>query len=112
MLLNSNWSNLNSTDVNIAFRELQQNIDHCLDVVAPLKMVKIPNHKIWREPWLTKGLSRSIDKCVRLYSASIKNNSTQECVEKYKIYRNCLTQIKHKAKATYYVQYQKTLATY
>lgn len=68
-------------------------------------MVKIPNHKIWRELWLTKGLSKSIYKCGQLYKTVIKNNSTQESIEKYKTYRNCLTQIKCKARATYYVQH-------
>ena len=67
MLLTTNWSSLNQTNVNLAFHEFQNKIESCLDTVAPLKHTAIPNHKVWREPWITKGLSNLMDKCTALY---------------------------------------------
>ena len=46
-----------------------------------------------------------MDKCAQLYKMSIKNNSSQICIDQYKSYRNCLTKIKQKAKITYYAQH-------
>ena len=49
LLLMTDWSNLHKLDVNIAFSELQNRIDNCINAVAPVKHVTISNHKIWRE---------------------------------------------------------------
>ena len=81
MLLLTDWTTLHQTDVNIAFQEFQNRIESCLDTVAPLKQVIIPEHKIWREPWITKCLSNSMDKCIYLYKKTIKHNSTEKQVE-------------------------------
>ena len=94
LLLMTDWSNLHKSDVNIDFSELQNRIDNCINAVTPVKHVTISNHNIWREPWITKGLSKFMDKCAQLYKLSIKNISSQICIDKYKSYRNCLTKIK------------------
>ena len=60
LLLSSDWSTLNKRDLNIAFKEYQNIIDKCLDTVAPIKQIKIPCHRVWHEPWITKSLSRSM----------------------------------------------------
>ena len=70
MLLTTNWSTLSQTDVNLAFHEFQNKIEIYLDTVAPLKHTIIPTHKIWREPWITKRLSNSMNKCNYLYKKS------------------------------------------
>ena len=93
MLLTTNWLTLSQTDVNLAFHEFQNKIEACLDIVAPLQHSIIPEHKVWREPWITKGLSNSMDKCTSLYKMSLKHNSTKIQEEKYKTYRNCLTKL-------------------
>ena len=77
--------------------------------MAPIKHVTISNHKIWREPWITKSLSKSMDKCAQLYKQTIKHSSNQKCIDKYKSYQNCLTKIKCKAKINYYFQHCYTL---
>ena len=73
-----------------------------LDLVAPIKNNRIPCHKIWQEPWITTGLSRSMNKCTQLYKKSIKCSATPTDNVKYKTYRNALTKIKRKAKEDYY----------
>ena len=109
MLQSIDWNTLNKTDVNIAFRELQTTIENCLDIVAPLKHCIIPEHKIWKAPWITKGLSNSMNKCNTLYKTYLKSNSTNRDEEKYKKYRNNLTKIKRNARVKYYTQQCYTL---
>ena len=84
MLQSIDWNTLNKTDVNIAFRELQTKIENCLDIVALLKQCIIPEHKIWKAPWITKGLSNSMNKCNTLYKTYLKSNSTNRDEENYK----------------------------
>ena len=103
-LLSTDWTNLNNSNVNTALDEFQSKIEECLDSIAPLKIKRIPLHKIWREQWITKGISNSMRKCTQLYKQSIKINSSSNTLHKYKLYRNCLTRIKRKAKIDYYTQ--------
>ena len=74
-----------------------------MDKIAPIKNVTIPSHKIWKEPWITKGLSKSMNTCTQLYRDSLKNNAPLEMQNKYKSYRNCLTKLKRSAKVNYYI---------
>ena len=103
-LLSTDWTNLNNSNVNIALDEFQLKIEECLDSIAPLKIKMIPLHKIWHKQWITKGISNSMHKCTQLYKQSIKTNSSSNTLHKYKLYRNCLTRIKRKAKIDYYTQ--------
>ena len=121
LLLSSDWSTLNKCDVNIAFKEYQNITDKCLDSVAQMKQIKIPSHRVWHEPWITKGLSRSMDKCIKLYRLSIGSNTMPEIENKYKSYRNCLVRVnKEKGKDWLLKQmmlrlkiyYKTTVATY
>ena len=68
-----------------------------------LKTIKIPMHKAWREPWITKGISNSMKHCTHLYKKSLKKDVSTESEIRYKNYRNCLTKIKRKAKTDYYI---------
>ena len=98
MLQSIDWTTLNTIDVNIAFQELQTKIETCLNTVALLKQCIIPEHKIWKAPWITKGLSNSMNKCNTLYKKYLKSSSSNRDEENYKRYRNCLTKIKHNAR--------------
>ena len=77
MLLTTDWTTLNQTDVNLAFNEFHNKIESYLNIVAPLKHSIIPEHKIWKEPWITKGLSNSINKCNYLYKRFLKFGSSK-----------------------------------
>ena len=83
-LLGIDWTNLNNSNVNIALDEFQSKLEECLDSIAPLKIKKIPLHKIWHEQWITKGISNSMRKCTQLYKQSIKINSSSNTLYKYK----------------------------
>ena len=67
LLLSTDWSTLNTTDVNKSFTELQNRIDDCMNAITPLKTITIPRHKVWCEPWITKGISNSMNNCTHLY---------------------------------------------
>ena len=88
---------------------MQTKIKNCLDTVAPLKQCIIPEHKIWKAPWIMKGLSNSMNKCNTLYKKYLKSNSSNIDEENYKKYRNCLTKIKCNARVKYYTQQCYTL---
>ena len=98
------WSTLHHSDVDIAFNQFQLKIEESMDKIAPYKYKTIPNHKIWKEPWITKGLSNSVNKCTQLYKKSLIKDAPQQTYIKYKAYRNCLTKIKHNAKVNYYIK--------
>ena len=102
LLLSTNWSTLNTPDVNKSFTELKDRIEECMNAIAPLKTIKIPMHKVWHEPWITKGISNSMNHCTHLYKKSLKCDAKPDIEIKYKNYRNCFTKIKRKAKAEYY----------
>ena len=61
------WTTLHQSNVNLAFNQLQTKIEECKDKISPVKHVTIPGHKIWKGPWITKGLSNSMNKCTQLY---------------------------------------------
>ena len=102
MLFVIDWTTLHQSNVNLAFNQLQTIIE-CMDKIAPVKHVTIPSHKIWKEPWITKGLSKSMNTCTQLYKDTLKNNTPLEIRNKYKSYRNCLTKLKRNAKVNHYV---------
>ena len=103
MLSQLDWTTLDKENVNTAFQKFHEELNNTLDKIAPLKVVKIPGHKIWHDPWITKGISKSMNKCLKLYKNSIKNGATTQSITQYKNYRNTLTKIKRKAKTDYYI---------
>ena len=103
LMTQENWTNLDKENVNIAFQQFHDKLDHILDKIAPIKNIKIPGHKIWHDPWITKGISKSTNKCLKLYKNSVKTGATVQTILHYKKYRNTLTKIKCKAKIDYYI---------
>ena len=103
LIIQVEWTNLDEENVNIAFQQFHDKLNNILDKIAPLKVIKILGHKIWHDPWITKGISKSMNKCLKLYRNSIQIGATTESIVKYKNYRNTLTKIKHKAKTDYYI---------
>ena len=66
------WTTLHPSNVNLAFHQFQMKIEESMDKIAPIKCIMIPSHKIWKEPWITKGLSNSMNKCTQLYKKTLK----------------------------------------
>ena len=70
-----------------------------LDKFCPKKEIKISGKKIIREPWLTKGLIKCLDKQKHHYKEFLVHRITN-CENKYKVYRNTLQQIIRNVKKT------------
>ena len=119
LLLSTDWSTLSTKDVNKSFAAFQDRIEDCMNAISPLKTITILKHKIWHEPWITKGISNSMNYCMHLYKKCLKVDASSESEIRYKNYRNCLTKIKRKARMDYYttemlclkIQHEKIMAT-
>ena len=95
--------NLNSkTDVNTQFNDFQLLLQSRIQKHCPINTRMTSKQKFRNEPWLTNGLLISSHKQKVLYQASVRKNSPNSSVTKYRNYRNLLTKLKHKCKLNYY----------
>ena len=67
-----------------------------------MKTVKILAKRCYVEPWMTKGLESASKAKLRLYKNSLKSNSTEEDIQRYKHHQNLYNQLKRKLKTDYY----------
>ena len=74
-----------------------------MDKFMPLKKMTKKQKRFKSKPWLSKGIKISINNKNKLYKTCKKSND-QVLFEKYKIYRNILTRIKHRAREKYYAE--------
>ena len=102
--LNSyNWMELlcnsNTEDAfNIFHNVLVESFNTCM----PEKTKRVKNKTYMHEPWITKGIMRSMTKLKQLYIKMLKNKENTTDIEKYKNYRRILQQVKRKTKMHYY----------
>ena len=68
----------------------------------PEKTKRVKNKTGMYEPWITKGIVRSMSKLKQLYIKMLKNKENTTDIEKYKTYRRILQQVKRKTKMYYY----------
>ena len=68
-----------------------------LDKHCPEKRHTIPDKFIFKEPWITKGLLKCLEKQKKYYTKFLKMK-TIENESKYKVYRNILQSVLRKAK--------------
>ena len=96
------WSNIeNGTNVNDAYDTFLQTFGTICDKHAPILKCFV-KQKGARNPWITKAILKSIRRKHKLYSKMISSNHQPQHVEKYKKYRNVLTNVLRKAKRDYY----------
>ena len=102
--LNSyNWmellGNLNTED---AFNTFHNALVGSFNTYMPEKTKRVKNRTGMYEPWITKGIVRSMGKLKQLYIKMLKNKENTTDIEKYKAYRRILQQVKRKTKMHYY----------
>ena len=100
-LNNFNWDNLNMFTVDEAFNTFMMVLNNGLDLFMPIKTKVIKPKNVIREPWVSKGLLRSVRKCKKLFKTSMISNQKVDKI-KYTEYRNQLNKIKRTARHTYY----------
>ena len=102
-LANEEWVDIfREKDVNKAYANFMHKLTYYYDKNIPLVKSKQHNKKI-KNPWITQGILRSIKTRNRLYKLYISKPS-EHTLEKYKQYRNKLTNIIRMSKKTYYSQ--------
>ena len=74
-----------------------------LDRYCPEKKHTIPDKFVHKEPWITKGLINSIEKCKSLYIKYLHQKDTDSEM-KDKVYRKTLQKILQTAKRNYYTE--------
>ena len=64
-LLDENWSKYISDNLSLeeSFNNFHTHLTQKIDQFLPYKTIEIHNHRLRREPWLTKGLEKSMKKC-------------------------------------------------
>ena len=73
-----------------------------MNKVAPIKKVKISGKQRFCEPWLTKGIEKSIHKKNKLYKETLKKGASAVTIDTYKNYRNTYNKLKRQANIQYY----------
>ena len=102
-LKQQNWNeelkNLNTED---SFDKLQSIVQTGMNMYMPQITRKCTKKERIHEPWITKGIKKSMTKQRVLYKISINKKATEENKRKYKEYRGQLQRIKRQSKREYY----------
>ena len=85
----------NGNNVNDAYDKFLQTFGAICDKHGPILKCSV-KHKKARNPWITKAILKSIRMKHKLYSKVVSSNHQAQHVEKYKKYRNVLTNVKGK----------------
>ena len=95
------WHNtLQQTDADMAYEIFIQNFLFYYNKNIPLVKAKTFNKT--KQPWITKGIMRSISKRNNLYKEALKSENKNENMTEYKKYRNILTSIIRLSRKLFY----------
>ena len=101
-LLTKPWETIyNCTTPDAAYDNLIKYINDSIEVSIPVKSVRCRTTA--QNPWITKGIVKSIKHKNKLYKCYLTNPST-ETKKKYSTYRNKLTHIIRKSKSNHYTE--------
>ena len=102
-LRNRNWMELNNMTVNESSEKLTSEIKKVMDFYAPEKTMSVKKSESKScQPWLTKGLKRSAQKCHQMYRTVARKDRNSIDFQNYRTYRNTLNSLRRKAKFDYY----------
>ena len=94
-------------NVNSHAHELTTLFKAVLDKHAPLRAMSRNEKRLGKEPWITRGLLKSIRTKNKLYNTCYKSDDVAK-TQKYKKYLNKLTHLKNISKRNYYESLIKT----
>ena len=98
-----NWMELlGNSNTEDAFNIFHNALIGAFNTCMPEKTKRIKNKPCKHEPWITKGIMKSIVKQKQLYIKTLKNAQDISGLEKYKTYKRILQQVKRKTKLHYY----------
>ena len=93
---------IDPNDVNLSTNRIHELLVAKIDHHLPLVTRQVNYKNVRREPWLSAGLLRCIKRSKKLYSRSIRHNSTESDCLVYKDYCRTLAKTKRLAKKQYY----------
>ena len=97
------WKDLlQDKDANESYICFQTEFKSILDTEAPTKTIKIQPKRILKEPWMSPGLLKCVQKQKLLFKEFLHNKKMDKFHRKYKDYRNQLTKILRRTKEDYY----------
>jgi len=79
-------------------------LENALNKFAPEREIRITRKNVIREPWMTKGILKSIHTRDKLYKKCMQKNKNEELWKDFIDYRNKFNSIKRIAKETHYKQ--------
>ena len=92
----------NSMDINECINLLTKRINKTVDLCCPEREIEHKKHKIYQNPWMTKGLIKSLHNSHKKYS-KIKTLPPHHLKRiEYNAYRNVLNRTKKRAKITHF----------
>ena len=98
------WESVYKADnVNRAYNNFIETFTMICDKHAPF-VERRKSSVNTRKPWITRAIKKSIKVKHKLYKKMIVSKFKDECVSKYKRYRNLLTTVLRNARRTYYCQ--------
>ena len=102
-LMGKDWIGLlTGMTCNEKFNQFSDTVNVVLDETVPMKTIKISAKCHYVVPWMTKGLESASKTKLRLYKDSLKSNSTENDVQRYKHHQNLYNQLKRKLRTDYY----------
>ena len=108
-LKSTDWDDIinNELPLEETFNLFHSHLVKRIDQFLPYKTIEVHNHRLRREPWLTKGLEKCMKKCKLLYQQQLRGSNSKK--EKFKNYRYVLNKVKRTAKRQYYIDRCNTL---
>ena len=98
-----NWEDaLNGLSTEESFSYFHNKLTQTLDKVSPDKMVTVSKKHTPTDPWMTKGILKSLTRQKSLYLEQIRHK-TEASTNKYRTYRNRLKKLIHISKQTYFM---------
>ncbi len=104
MLIATDWSMLDTLDVDKQFERLVEILNMYLDECAPQKHIQIPYKYAIRNKWMSRELLNSFRHLRKLRRLASGRNNEHEAVIEYKRYRNLYNRSIRAAKNTYYCE--------
>ena len=100
-LKNEEWNIDHNLSLNENFKNFHNNLIELVDHFLPITNRIVCTKTLRREPWLTPGIMKSINKCKQLYHKMLKNE-TPTSRTKYTEYNSTLQKIKRHAHKYYF----------
>lgn len=101
-LTNYSLNDTQNLTVDEYFDDFHDYIQTKVEEFCPTNTREIPVSKFRVNPWMTRGLMKSINKAKNLYQLTLKTMASEQDHKKYKIYRNILNTLKRQCRETYY----------